>query len=263
MPSDRWEDAAAYDRFMGRWSRPLASEFVSWLAVPPSAKWLEIGCGTGSLTRAICEESHPESVVACDTAADYVHYCREHLRYPGLTVVSATTDTLPAVPSGYDAVASSLVLNFLPDPAQALVHMREVCAPGGSVAACVWDYAAGMELLRVFWDAAVALDPEAQPLDEGSRFPLCHPDALRSAFAGAGLESVTVAPLTVSTTFASFDDYWAPLLDGPGPAPTYVSSLPEDRKRQLADRLRAQLSGAGDGPIHLRARAWAARGVRG
>src|SRR5512142_3420265 len=114
MYRDRWADAAAYDCYMGRWSRPLALEFVSWLGIRPAATWLEVGCGTGSLTRAIFQEGRPRSVVACDTAVDFVAYCREHLRYPGLSVVATPKDALPDGASGFDAVVSCLVLNFLP-----------------------------------------------------------------------------------------------------------------------------------------------------
>jgi len=120
-----------------------------------------------------------------------------------------------------------------------------------------------MELLRLFWDAAVALDPGARPLHEGSRFPLCNPDALRSAFLAAGFESIEVASLTVPTPFESFEDYWLPIANGPGPAPTYLSTLPGDRRQQLEDRLRAELVGSRDGSIHLSARAWAVKGLRG
>jgi len=257
---DRWEDASAYDRFMGRWSRLLAGEFVPWLDVPAGASWLEIGCGTGSLTAVICELSRPGAVIACDTAPDFVAYCREQLRYPELSVRETTPGELPSVAGGFDAVVSSLVLNFLPSPVEALAQMRTACAPGGTVAAVVWDYAEGMEFLRLFWDAAVELDLGARSLHEGSRFPICEPNALRTAFAAAGLDAITVEPLIVDTPFAGFDDFWSPLVDGPGPAPTYVASLEAPARQRLADRLRERLDGPGS--IRLRARAWAARGVR-
>lgn len=262
MPRDRWEDAAAYDRFMGRWSRLLAEQFVLWLAVPPGSTWLEIGCGTGSLTSAICEHANPRRVTACDTSPDFVEFCRGHISYPDLRVVVASTDALPAHDAGYDVVASSLVLNFLPDPVKALQLMRDACAHDGIVATCVWDYSEGMEFLRRFWDAAVALDSHAHRFHEGVRFPLCNPAALRSAFAAAGLQSVVVTPLTVPTHFGSFDDYWEPIVDGPGPAPTYVSTLSASHRRALADRLRAEVVDSPDDPIRLTARAWAVKGLR-
>lgn len=260
MRGDRWEDASAYDRFMGRWSRALGREVVGALAIRPGGSWLEIGCGTGALTSAICELAAPASVVACDTAADYVAYCSERLRDPRLEVVQAGTGDFPARAGGFDAVVSSLVLNFLPRPVEALGRMRVACAPGGCVAACVWDYAEGMEFLRRFWDAAVALDPAAAPLDEGRRFPICRPEALRAAFESAGLRSVAVEPIDVATEFASFDDYWGPFVDGPGPAPTYVASLSPSARERLERHLAHAL--AGPERFRLRAVAWLARGRR-
>lgn len=258
--NDRWENAAAYDGFMGRWSRLLARELVEWLGVRSSAVWLEIGCGTGSLTSAICELADPASVLACDTAPDFVAYCTKHLTYRQLTVASTTPGCIPSVAGGFDAVVSNLVLNFLPAPTNALQQMREACRPGGCVAATVWDYSEGMDFLRLFWDAAVALDSAAEKLHEGRRFPICRPDALRSAFELAGLLDVRIEPITIATAFSSFEDFWEPFVSGPGPGPTYVSGLAEAARQQLADRLRDSLGSAT--PIRLQARAWAAKGVR-
>lgn len=260
MPKDRWEDAVAYERYMGRWSRALAREFLGWLDVRVGAAWLEVGCGTGALTGAICELARPAEVVACDTANDYVRYCREQVPDPRLAVVPVPAGGYPRRDGGFDAVVSSLVLNFIPSPVEALGRMREVCAPGGCVAACVWDYAERMEFLRRFWDAAGALDAAARELDEGRRFPICRPGPLAAAFEAAGLEAVRVEPIRIGTTFAEFDDFWQPFLHAPGPAPTYVASLSEDALQGLAERLRATLGPAW--PVTLEARAWAARGLR-
>jgi len=260
MLADRWEDASAYERFMGRWSRALARELVPRLGVPEGGAWLEIGCGTGSLTTAICELGTPARLVACDVASDYVAYCRENLRFPALEVVPISPGRLPEHEGGFDAVVSSLVLNFLPSPVDSLAAMRDASRPGGLVAAAVWDYAEGMEFLRIFWDAVSELDPASAPLDEGRRFPICRREPLREAFAAAGLGEVAVEPIEVPTPFASFDDFWAPLVHGPGPAPTYVSTLDDAARIRLEERLRAALSRRA--PAGLRARAWAARGVR-
>jgi SAM-dependent methyltransferase len=261
MANDRWQNASSYDLFMGRWSRSLAGEFLGWLNIAPQMTWLEIGCGTGSLTTAICELADPSIVIACDVTPDFVNYCRENLHYRQLRVVPVPQVGYPNRAGGFDAVVSSLVLNFIPSTAESLANMRNVCSPGGCVAACVWDYSEGMQFLRVFWDAAVDIDPAAQSLDEGRRFPLCRPDALRAAFEAAGLQEITVAPLTVATTFESFDDFWAPFVNGPGPAPTYVAALGDLARHRLAERLRIVLGAAG--PITLHARAWAVKGLRG
>lgn len=132
----------------------------------------------------------------------------------------------------------------------------------GVVAAYVWDYAGKMELMRYFWDAAVALNPKAYDLDEGRRFPICQPSQLTELFTQAGLNDVEVLPIDVPTTFRDFDDYWSPFLGGQAPAPGYAMSLDEGRRGALRERIRSQLPTDANGTIHLIARAWAVRGAK-
>ena len=139
---------------------------------------------------------------------------------------------------------------------------RLVARDGGTVAAYVWDYAGRMELMRHFWDAAVALDPAAVELDEGRRFPLCQPGPLAEIFRGVGLSTVEVRAIDVPTVFRDFDDYWSPFLGAQAPAPAYAMSLSEERRAALRERLRATLPVEHDGSIRLIARAWAVRGTR-
>jgi len=259
VAKDRWAGGDSYERFMGRWSRSLSRSFVDWLAVPPGRHWLEIGCGTGSLTAQVCERALPASVVAIDSSPQFVAHARASLPGKPVEFLVAGAQELPERRGGYDAVVSSFVLNFLPEPGAAAASMRKVAAEDGVVAACVWDYAAGMGFLRRFWDAAVALDPAARRHDEGERFAVCSPDALEDVFRGAGFPHVTVEPLEIATHFRDFDDFWRPFDGGPGPAPTYLSSLSEDQQRALAERLRDTLPRQPDGSIRLTARAWAVR----
>jgi len=137
--------------------------------------------------------------------------------------------------------------------------MVRVTKPGGTVAAYVWDYAGKMELMRYFWDAAVALKPEARERDEGRRFPICQPDPLRTIFRETGLQHITVQAIDVPTDFRDFEDYWSPFLGGQFPAPDYAMSLNENDRAALRERIRASLPFAGDGTIRLIARAWAVR----
>jgi hypothetical protein len=118
-----------------------------------------------------------------------------------------------------------------------------------------------MRFLRHFWDAATQLDPSAQALDEGrSRFPLCRPEPLAALFTDAGLSQVETTGIEVERRFDRFDDYWQPFLGGQGPAGTYVTTLSEARRTELAEELRRRLPTADDGSITLTARAWAVRG---
>ena len=154
-----------------------------------------------------------------------------------------------------------LALNFLPDAEAAVHEMRLLAAPQATVSACVWDYADKMELLRLFWDAAAAVDSSARELDEGRRFPLCHPGALTDLFRGGGLADVRCEAIEIRTDFAGFDDYWQPFLGGTGPAPSFVASLDADRRERLARTLEARLRRGPEETIGLMARAWAVRGT--
>jgi SAM-dependent methyltransferase len=168
----------------------------------------------------------------------------------------ANAHQLPDDDGSFDYTVSGLVLNFVRNPAGALDEMRRVTRAGGLIAAYVWDYAEGMELMRYFWDAATELDPHAATLDEGVLSPICRPEPLHDLWAEASLHDVTVVPIDIDTVFRDFDDYWLPFLGGQGPAPRYTMSLDETARDELKTLLRRQLPTKDDGSIPLRARAW-------
>jgi len=259
--SDGWAAGSTYEDFMGRWSRQLAPLFVSWLRIPDGVHWLDVGCGTGALTNAICSHAYPASVVGCDPAEPFVEYARGHFRDVRASFVLAGAGSLPGRADGYGSVSSLLALNFFPDPEAALQEMRALTAIQGAVSACVWDYGYKMEFLRCFWDAVAALDSKARELDEGERFPLCRPDALAELFRAGGLRDVRCEPIEILTEFASFEDYWRPLLGGTGPAPSYVASLNADQRTALARTIEQALPRGPGELITLTARAWAVRGT--
>jgi len=261
-PKDVWASGTTYKPYVGRWSRLVAREFLAWLAVRPESRWLDVGCGTGALTQTILEVAAPSEVKGIDRSDGYIAFAREQVRDKRAHFDKGEAEALPVGSAAYDAVLSGLVLNFIPQPERALIEMARVARPGGVVAAYVWDYAGKMQLMRHFWNAAVALDPAALDLDEGRRFPLCQPEPLTELFRAAGLKDVKVRAIDVSTDFKDFDDYWSPFLGGQGPAPSYAMSLDEERRAALRERIRDGLPFALDGSILLVARAWAVLGGR-
>jgi SAM-dependent methyltransferase len=263
MPAEVWENAESLERYVGRWSRLVAREFVAWLDVAPGARWLDVGCGSGALTETVLAGAEPASIEGVDTSEAFVAYAASRVTDPRASFAVADAQALDRPDAAYDIVASSLVLNFLPDPARGAAEMRRVVRPGGVVAGYVWDYAGEMQLMRRFWDAAAELDPAAAELDEGRRMARCNPADLDALFSGAGLEEVETRAIDVPTVFADFDDYWSPFEGGQGPAPGYCVSLPPDRRAALRERLRETLPAASDGSISLVARAWAVRGTSG
>lgn len=258
---DVWAQGEAYEPYVGRWSRQVAKDFIAWLGVPPGRQWLEIGCGTGALSEALLEHAAPGRLTAIDSSEGFLAYARHRVTDARADFRLGDALALPVKDVQFDCAVAGLVLNFIPDPARAVAEMRRATRAGGTIAVYVWDYAGEMQMMRRFWEAAVALDPAASELDEGKRFPMCRPEPLTDIFTRAGLTDVETRALDASTVFRNFDDYWAPFLGGQGPAPGYCVSLAEDRRSTLRERIRGSLPIETDGSIRLIARAWAVRGT--
>lgn len=260
--AETWASGDSYEPYVGRWSRLVAREFLAWLELPAGCSWLDVGCGTGALSQTILETANPSRIKGIDRSDDYITFAQAHLQDRRVEFEVGDAQALPVEDETYEVVVSGLVLNFVPQPEQALAEMARAARPGGMVAIYVWDYAGKMQFMRHFWNAAAALDPAAYPLDEGRRFPLCQPGPLQSLFEGVGLTEVQGRCLDIPTDFRDFDDYWTPFLGGQGPAPRYAMSLSEEGRTALRERLRNALPFAVDGSIPLVARAWAVRGRR-
>ena len=257
---DVWAAGDRYEPYVGRWSRLVARAFLDWIAVPERSDWLDVGCGTGALTQTIVDRADPRSVRSVDSSPGFVAYAKAHVSGGRAQFEVGDAQALPVETASIDAAVAGLVLNFVPQPDRAVAEMARTLRHGGLVAAYVWDYAGGMELMRRFWDAAAALDPAAAALDEGRRFPICAPGPLENLFSGAALGDVEVRPIDIPTEFRDFDDYWSPFLGGQGPAPGYAMALDGTRREALRRELRSRVSVDADGAIRLRARAWAVRG---
>lgn len=251
----------AYERFMGRWSGALARLVVEFAGVRDGDAVLDVGSGTGALTAAVVAAAPSSRVIGIDPAATYVAFAQA--RHPADRIRFEVGDARRLrLPDGsFDRTLSLLVLNFIPDATTALHEMKRVTRAGGTVAAAVWDYGQGMEMLRVFWDEAIALSPAMDGRDE-RHMPLSRQGELAAMWREHGLQDVVEETLTIYTRFASFDDYWSPFLEKQGPAGEYAASLSAFERDELGRRLRRRLLGDGpDRAIVLAARAWAVRGT--
>jgi SAM-dependent methyltransferase len=259
----RASDGAAYERFLGRWSRLLAGRFTEF-ARPEDRCWvLDVGCGTGSLALAMAERGAPDLVAAIDIAAPYIAFARSRPGAAGIGFAVGDACRLPCADGSFAAALAQLSLNFVPDAAQAVREMRRVVRPGGVVAAAVWDFRGGLVFQRLFWDTAAGIDPGAGAArDRLFSGPLAVPDGLPALWHDSGLTTVERGSITIRMEYADFADYWEPLLGGQGPVGAYVERLPHERRRQIEESVRAAfLSGAPDGPRSLTATAWAVRGI--
>jgi SAM-dependent methyltransferase len=244
-----------YDRFMGRYSVPLAVVFADAVGIDTGQDVLDVGCGPGALTAELVRRLGPEHVAAVDPSESFVEACR--LRHPGVDVQVGRAEQLPYPDGRFDAALAQLVLHFVSDPEAAAREMIRVLRPAGLVGASVWDLGGGMTMLRTFWQAAKALDPSAPVEAERRRFG--REGEIGELFRATGLGDVTEGVLEVEVAYENFDDLWAPFLTATGPAGAYVAELDDERRARLRDEMRERL-GSPDGPFSLTARAWYATG---
>jgi SAM-dependent methyltransferase len=251
----------AYERFMGRWSRELGPLLVTFAGVRDGDAVLDVGSGTGALAAAVAAVAPRSRVIGIDPAAPYVAFAQARQSGDRVRFEVGDAQQLRFADRSFDRTLSLLVLNFIPDPARALDEMVRVTRPGGTVASAVWDYPQGMEMLRIFWDEAVALNPAADARHE-RHMPLSRQGELGRLWREHRLRNVSEEALTIRMRFSSFKDYWVPFLEKQGPAGEYVATLTADEREHLRSRLRTRL--LGDGPDRrtvLSARAWAVRGT--
>jgi SAM-dependent methyltransferase len=240
--------ADAYLRFMGRYSEPLAAQFVDLVGVGPGDRVLDVGCGPGVLTAPLVDICGPGGVAAVDPSAPFVETTRE--RFPAVDVRQAAAERLPFADDTFDAALAQLVVHFMTDPVAGLREMGRVTRPGGVVAASVWDFGGGTAPLSQFWRAAREFDPAA-PGEAGRAGTRA--GQLAELADQAGLRQVRSEVLTVRVGFASFAEWWAPYLDGVGPVGAYVASLDKDVLRAVEERCRQLLP---DPPFEQTASAW-------
>jgi SAM-dependent methyltransferase len=245
--------ADAYDRFMGRYSGPLASVLADYAGVVAGQRVLDVGCGPGAMTAELVGRLGAGSVAAVDPSPPFVAAMAE--RFPAVELHKAPAEQLPFDDRSFDAALAELVVHFMRDPVVGLSEMARVTRPGGVVAACVWDHAGGGSPLGLFWEAVHELDPVAVGEEELAGARQGH---LGELFRAAGLTQVEESALSVTITHATFDEWWEPYTLGVGPAGAYVASLDAAAVAALRDRCR-QLHD--EPPFGVTAVAWAARGV--
>ena len=246
-------NATAYDRFMGRYSIRLSSQFADLAAVSPGQRALDVGCGPGALTGELVKRLGAEAVSAVDPSEPFVAAVRE--RYPGVTVQRGSAEDLPHPDGIFDASLAQLVVHFMSDPLTGIREMMRVTRPNGVVAACVWDLHGGQWPLGPFWEAARQLDPDVD--DESHRAGGRQGD-LRELFTAAGLREVGEAVLTSTVEHPTFEEWWEPFTLGVGPAGSYAASLDPSGRARLAEIARERMS---PWPYVVTGRAWAARGI--
>lgn len=240
--------AEAYDRFMGRFSTPLARLFVPEAGIEPGMRTLDVGSGPGALTGELVGVVGADHVTAVDPMPAFVAALAE--RHPGVTTHVAPAEQLPLEDGSVDAALAGLVVPFMSDPIAGLREMARVTRTGGTVAATVWQHASGTSPLTPFWDGVRDVDPAA---DNESVAAGTREGHLAELFEEAGLSGGTTTVLTVTITFERFEDWWEPFTYGVGPAGAFIASQPPDRVAAVRAACAARL---GPEPFSVAGSAW-------
>jgi len=256
---DKWNNAELYERYVGRWSRLLAVEYLKWINRDYGLVWIDVGCGSGALTEAVLNTQKPLKVIGIDPSEEHIQFLREKISDPAAEFYTGDASKLPVGDEGADVIVSGLVLNFINDIESALSEFKRIARDGACISGYVWDYSGKMEMLRYFWDAAVSLFDDAYEKDQRVRFKICNPDSLRDLFTTGGFKNVEVTFIDIPTVFKDFNDYWTPFLSGIGPAPGYCMSLTEGKRNQLKEKVYESLPKEPGGSINLIARAIAVK----
>jgi ubiquinone/menaquinone biosynthesis C-methylase UbiE len=254
----RFDDGAAYEDFMGTWSRLVGEEFLRWLAPPSGARWADVGCGNGAFTELLLERCAPAHVEGIDPSEGQIAFARERLANRPAHFQLGDATALPCADAEFDAAVMALVIFFVPDPAKGVAEMARLVRPGGSVSAYAWDILGGGFPYAVLQQemAAHGSPPLWPPSVEASRM-----DAMRSLWAGAGLVDIETCEITVERSFADFETFWRIAQTGPRLLPRMAAMESGDKER-LKEGVRARLKPNDTGPMTVRASANAIKARR-
>lgn len=258
--SDQWGNGDPYEFFMGRWSSLMAVEFLNWLNIDSSKMWLEIGCGTGALSESIIDKAKVQKLICIEPSMAFLNAAKNRVGQEVEFILGDASD-LPVESNSMDVIVSGLALNFFSDLDKALDEMKRVAVNGATLAAYVWDYSGRMDFLRIFWDAAINIDPEAISFDEAIRFPICNEINLQALFNRNGYKDSEVVALDIKTVFKDFNDFWDPFLGRQGPAPGYYNSLEKEKQEALRCLIQKKIKYEKDGSINMIARSFAIRSI--
>jgi phospholipid N-methyltransferase len=259
--NERWDNIAGYEMYVGRWSSLISIHFVNWLNPIPTLKWLELGCGTGALTKVIVEKCLPSHLLAIDQSDSYIKHAKENINTGNVSFLNAALNSC-SLTEEFDNITSGLVLNFIPRIDDLLLSLMNNLKSGGQMSSFVWDYGGHYQPMRHFWDAAKEVAEGSERFDAGIKFDICRKEKLIQIFKTLGLTDVAFTNIESIATFRDFDDYWLPIASAQGSVTEFISTLSVSKKNDLKEILRHRLPIALNGEIKLVINALAVKGIK-
>lgn len=252
----RFDDGAAYERGMGRWSRIAGEIFLDWIAPAPGQRWLDVGCGSGAFTELVMQRCAPAEAQGVDPSEAQLAFARQRDGARAASFQTGDAMALPFPDDRFDAAAMALVIFFVPDPPKGVAEMVRVVRPGGLVAAYAWDmdsngfpFAPIQSALR-----QSGFTPPRPPSIDASRM-----EAMQALWQSAGLTGVETRLIEPRRTFADFDEFWT-ASTGTGSVRPALAAMAPAEIEHVKERVRAMLPADAEGRISYAARANAIKG---
>lgn len=201
-----FDDGAAYERYMGRWSRLAGATFLDWLKLPSGLSWLDVGCGNGAFSDLLITRCSPSTLHAVDPSEPQIAFAKTRDALKGADIRVGDAQSLPFDDQSFDVAAMALVIHFVPDPPKAISEMARVVRPRGWVASYIWDIPAGGLPSNPIIKALSSLGlGERGPNKPGRLFSQ---DEFQAAWEQAGLTEVETCRIDIETTYTDIDDFW-------------------------------------------------------
>jgi SAM-dependent methyltransferase len=254
--SIQFDDGAAYERYMGKWSQLAGETFLDWLAAPRGLRWLDVGCGNGAFTEMIADRCAPSAIDGVDPAEGQLVFARKRPALASARFHQGDAMALPYPDNAFDVAVMPLVIFFVPNPAKGVAEMARVVCPGGLVTAYAWDMVGGG---FPYWTLQAEMREMGVAVPSAPSPGASRADTMRELWTGAGLDGIETREIEVQRTFADFDDYWTTVFGGPSVG-RQLRAMSAEELARLKDRMRVHLPADAAGRITYSARANAVKG---
>ncbi|MEI8144222.1 MAG: methyltransferase domain-containing protein [Alphaproteobacteria bacterium] len=258
QPTIPFQDGAAYERMMGRWSRLAGETFLDWVQAPSGLNWVDVGCGNGAFTELIVERTAPASIQGFDPSQGQITFARTRHQAGVARFDIGDAMALPLGDASVDAAVMALVIFFVPEPSKGVAEMARVVKPGGLICAYAWDILGGGFPLEPIQAElrALGLTPTRPPHPEAATI-----EGLTALWRDAGLMDIHTREIITTRHFNDFEDFWASSMAGTAMS-NVIGEMEPAMAAALKAKVRLRIGADTTGPVSYVARAHAVKGKR-